>query len=89
MTSFNQIGPWITAGVLFAIIVFFCIFYISRLLTIRKTYTLSSDDIHSETIGDVKITISKEQKNKLKDDIVHDIVADITPVLKKRLEKAF
>ena len=37
----------------------------------------------------MKTVISIEQKKKLKDEIVHDIVADITPVLKKRLEKAF
>jgi len=80
MTSFNQIGPWITVGLLFAIIVFFCIFYVTRLLKIRKA---SANTIEAETV------ISNEQKDKLKADIVHDIVADITPVLKKRLEKAF
>jgi hypothetical protein len=90
MTSFNQIGPWITAGLLFAIIVFFCAFYISRLLKIkRNTILLSADVKQSDDIGSVKTIISNEQKNKLKEEIVHDIVADITPMLKKRLEKAF
>jgi len=34
-------------------------------------------------------TISNDEKTKLKNEIVHDIVADITPVLERRLEKAF
>ena len=88
MESFNQIGPWITAFLLLAIVVFFCVFYVTRLLKTKKTTITLSEDIKPSK--DLKgAIISKEQKKKLKDEIVHDIVADITPVLEKRLEKAF
>jgi hypothetical protein len=90
MASFNQIGPWITVAVLFSIVVFFCAFYVIKLLRTRKTIVVdSTDSKYSEGSGGMKNSISKEQKKKLKDEIVHDIVADITPVLEKRLEKAF
>jgi hypothetical protein len=90
MESFNQIGPWIAAALLFGIVVFFGVFYITRLLRAQKTATSFSGNINtSENLGSVKTVISKEQRKKLKDEIVHDIVADITPVLEKRLEKAF
>ena len=90
MESFNQIGPWITAALLFAIVVFFCVFYIIRVLKTRHTAISSLADIKSsESLKSHNAAISREQKKKLKDEIVHDIVADITPVLEKRLEKAF
>jgi hypothetical protein len=90
MASFNQIGPWITVGVLFSIVIFFGVFYVVKLLQKGKVSAPVSEDVKfSDDIGNVKTIISKEQKKKLKDEIVHDIVADITPVLEKRLEKAF
>ncbi len=90
MASFNQIGPWITAGILFSIVIFFCVFYVVKLLQVRRTSIPNMTDSKlSDDITDTKKSISKEQKKKLKDEIVHDIVADITPVLEKRLEKAF
>jgi len=90
MRSFNQIGPWVTVGLLFAIVIFFCLFYIIRLLKInKKSVSLSADVNISDGIGSVKTIISSEQRKKLKEEIVHDIVMDITPVLKKRIEKAF
>ena len=84
MTSFNQIGPWITLGVLGVIVVFFCVFYILKALqAIRKP-------VNDNPSGSIDgLTMSKENKKKLKEEIVHDIVSDITPVLKKRIEKAF
>ena len=78
MESFNNIAAWIALGLLFAIVVFFCIFYVSKL--IGKKAGVSSVTV-AERFLDAKI--------KLKNEIVHDIVADITPVLEKRLEKAF
>ena len=84
MTSFNQIGPWITLGVLCLIVVFFCVFYILKALrAIRKP----ANDIPNGNIED--LATLKEHKKKLKEEIVHDIVSDITPVLKKMFEKAF
>ncbi|MDR3693036.1 hypothetical protein [Mucilaginibacter sp.] len=79
MVSFNQIGPWITAIVLFAVVIFFCVFYIVKLVQARRT-VVSIDSKPSDNL--------KDRKRKLKDEIIHDIVADITPVLEKRLEKA-
>jgi|GEM_PF-1799882 len=81
MESFSQVIPWIAVGVLFAVVVFFSTFYIIRLLKANPG-TTSAD--HSG-----QRTISADEKTKLKNEIVHDIVADITPVLEKRLEKAF
>lgn len=78
MESFNQVAPWIAVGVLFAVVIFFCMFYITRLLKTR--ISVDEGSIHG---------ISNDQKRKLKDEIVHDIVADITPVLEKRIERAF
>jgi hypothetical protein len=78
METFNQIGPWITLGLLFAIVIFFCVFYITKLVKTKKVAVVLSVDANVN-----------EQKRKLKEEIVHDIVADITPVLEKRLEKAF
>jgi hypothetical protein len=90
MASFNQIGPWITAGVLFSIVIFFCVFYVVKLLqTTKAPIPVSEDGKLSDNTGSAKMIISKAQKKKLKAEIVHDIVADITPVLEKRLEKAF
>jgi len=89
MASFNQIGPWITAGVLFSIVIFFSVFYIVKLSQTRKTKSQVLADNILPDKGEMKTVFSKEQKKKLKDEIVHDIVADITPVLEKRLEKAF
>jgi hypothetical protein len=85
MTSFNQIGPWITLGILCLIVLFSCIFYISKALqAIRKPI---NDNPPTKNIDG--LIMSKENKKKLKEEIVHDIVSDITPVLKKRIEKAF
>ena len=78
MESFNHIAPWIALGLLFAVVIFFCVFYISKLI-FSKTSVLSVVDAEQAI----------EVKQKLKNEIVHDIVADITPVLEKRLEKAF
>jgi len=89
MASFNQVGPWITVVVLFSAVIFFGVFYITKLIQIRKARISSSPDVKlSNDAGSMKTIISKEQKKKLRDQIVHDIVADITPVLEKRLEKA-
>ena len=81
MAAFNTIGPWVTAGTLLAVVIFFCCFYIVRLFKVRK--------MAATTDAILQPAISIEQKKKLKEEIVHDIVEDITPVLKKRLEKAF
>jgi len=81
MESFNQVVPWIAVGVLFAVVAFFSAFYIMRLLK------ADSNPIPADH-GSQR-TISNDEKTKLKNEIVHDIVADITPVLEKRLEKAF
>jgi hypothetical protein len=90
MASFSQAGPWITVAVLFSAVIFFGVFYITKLIQISKEKISSSTHgKRSDDIGVMKTIISKEQKKKLKDEIVHDIVADITPVLEKRLEKAF
>jgi hypothetical protein len=84
MTSFNQIGPWITLGVLCVIVIFLCFFYIAKAIqSIKKPVNKNP----VANVGDT--TISIENKKKLKEEILHDIVSDITPVLKKRIEKAF
>jgi len=90
MASFNEIGPWITAAVLFSVVIFFAVFYITKLTQTRKaTASFTANSNPSDDIRNTKTITSTEQKKKLRDEIVHDIVADITPVLEKRLEKAF
>lgn len=84
MTSFNQIGPWITLSALGLIITFFCVFYILKAFkAIKKPVSVNPSENIKHPL------MSKENKNKLKEEIVQDIVSDITPVLKKRIEKAF
>jgi hypothetical protein len=78
MTTFNQIGPWITAAVLFVVVIFFCVFYLVRFFQSKKS------EVPVQTVNPKKHTSA--QKQQLKETMIHDIVADITPVLEKRLE---
>lgn len=79
MEKFDNIAPWISAGVLFAIVLFFTIFYIIRFFQFRKEIRL-----HRGSGSDLTLNITNEQKKK----IVNDFVAGITPAIGKQLEKS-
>jgi hypothetical protein len=89
MASFNQIGPWITVGILFSIVIFFCAFYVVKLLKTRKMTISSSEDAKSSFETDnSQMTILKEQM-KFKEEIVHNIIVDVSRALKKDLKEHF
>jgi hypothetical protein len=48
--SFNKIGPWITLGLICAIIIFFCGFFIAKLINSRKPANISGND---EKVGTI------------------------------------
>jgi len=89
MSSFNQIGPWITVVILFSIVIFFCAFYIVKLLKTKKMTISSSENAKSSFDTDNKqMTILKEQM-KFKEEIVHNIIVDVSRALKKDLKEHF
>jgi len=79
METSGNIGPWISAGVLFGVVLFFTVFYIIRFFQFRKEIRL-----HRESDRDVSLNITNEQKKK----IVADFVSGIIPAIGKQLEKS-
>jgi hypothetical protein len=87
MASLNQILPWITLGIVVTIVISLGIFYITRLI---KNHQELHRDAKDSKLNDLhkKAALTVLAKEQLKKEIVHDILADLTPALKSRVEKS-